>query len=1121
MSSLGLDEYVATFQHHGIDGSQLIQLTDDHLRIELGISKIGHRARIRRERDALVSRSKTGTGSALVARPPPAAPAGNGRIKVSIRVGAAGQWVNLRLAPPELRLVELKTRLASALNMDEAAIERLQYRSGADWFAVLRDQDILDCVADNGGDSLVLQVGNETERNGAETFGNSNQLALVDTAQDTLSVVESKEQVNLLWHGVTWHQRLRALLARGEVQEALDALLEWHGARAAMAQSPAAVYNALLKLVNDTQLPSAVAITTYELMRSRGIKPNAATYDHLLRALIRDGKPEVAARVLVSMDKTGHRPDSSAYNGIMQSLADRGGRGDLTMALQIGAKGLEIEMELTVFTFNKLLAACTRDGATDEGVSAFKLLQKSGRTPDEESYASLLACCCMGSDVSLSMKAMQGMINAGYSPKMNLVNRILGACTTSDQAAKVFKIVGDLPDVQLNSRSYAELMRCVRTEGNLELGVRSLKSALRAGVYLDGDVVGSIIDMAVEAVDQAEQDRVDTIAKLQEQTEARKRAELAQEESEEARLNALALAKANKDEAQSWREQAAAAEDAAAEAVGSFDKFEAEWQWMESITQDEVETRSSAVFAQNVAAEKQAEAEARAEEENRLRIQAEDLREAAERARLVSESNEQDAIAEAASWRETALVAENAMDDMASAPFETPAQEWQWMEASIQDEVSLRAVAEAAREHAEKAQATAEETARAATADRLEAENASEKDQRARLVAEANERAAKEETETWRSTAMAAEVAVAEALEQNATTVVDEWGFMEALMTDEAQSHAVVQVEYDTVMQKLGAAAASGSLSAEDAKALAQSELDARLAAEKEATAAKEQLIAAELRWRTAVESAEARATEAEKRMIAAEKRSTDNEKQLRAETERLRDHAEKSVAEAQRSVQEAEAHRKMLELKAQEEIQARKTAEATAAARAAEVEAARKQAALAEAAGEAKAREAAEAAAKAAEEGAHFSASLSPQPHNPSRRAKTSCKPCDHTPTVLTLLFTAISLHPEAKRQQAERAEQLAAAAAAAPPPEPAPAPRPKTPEPTAATRAKTPPPAIPTNRAKSPAGPPAIPKGGAKAAGGKGPPAIPGKAAAAKVSPPNIVTHRCSGCLLAWFAY
>ena len=42
-----------------------------------------------------------------------------------------------------------------------------------------------------------------------------------------------------------------------------------------MTQSPAAVYNALLKLVNDTHLPSAVAVSAYELMRSRGVKPNA------------------------------------------------------------------------------------------------------------------------------------------------------------------------------------------------------------------------------------------------------------------------------------------------------------------------------------------------------------------------------------------------------------------------------------------------------------------------------------------------------------------------------------------------------------------------------------------------------------------------------------------------------------------------------------------------------------------------------------------------------------------------------------------------------------------------------------------------------------------------------
>eukprot|EP01052_Picozoa_sp_SAG31_P049905 SAG31_NODE_11145_length_1061_cov_1.077963_1_plen_71_part_10 len=71
---------------------------------------------------------------------------------------------------------------------------------------------------------------------------------------------------------------------------------------------------------------------------------------------------------------------------------------------------------------------------------------------------------------------------------------MLASCTASDQGSEIFKLVADLPETQLNSRSYAELMRCVRAEGNLEYGVRSLKLALRAGIYLDGDVVGSIID---------------------------------------------------------------------------------------------------------------------------------------------------------------------------------------------------------------------------------------------------------------------------------------------------------------------------------------------------------------------------------------------------------------------------------------------------------------------------------------------------------------------------------------------------------------------------------------------------------------------------------------------------
>jgi pentatricopeptide repeat protein len=651
-------------------------------------------------------------------------------------------------------------------------------------------------VADNGGNSLVLQVVADGDTHSPADMG-GDQLALAQGSGDELSVVESKQQVNLLWHGITWHQRLRALLARGEVAEALDALLEWHGARSAMTQSPAAVYNALLKLVNDTHLPSAVAVSAYELMRSRGVKPNAgaqcaafwfdavappsareisclipalvcaATYDHLLRALIRDGKPEIAARVLVSMEQTGHRPDASAYNGIMQSLAERGGRGDMTMALQIGAKAVEVEMDITVSTFNKLLVSCAREGGTDEGVSTFKLLQRAGQTADEESYSALLECTCMGSDVSLSMKALKGMTSAGYTPRINSVNRMLASCTASEQASAVFKLVADFPDVQLNSRSYAELMRCVRAEGNLEFGVRSLKLALRAGIYLDGDVVGSIIDMAVEAVDKSEEEKQQTDIRLREETAARMAAESAQRESERVKLEALALAQANKDEALSWREQAAAAEDAAAEASGSFDKFDQEWLWMETVIQDEREQRAAAVSGQEAAEFMQAKASASAERDTAARIRAEDAAEAAERARLLAESEAARAIAEASAWREVALAAENAMEDMAHATGDAEEldQEWQWMEAAIQDEVASRSVAEEARAYAELTQTRAEERAKLDTVARALAEEESEKSARARLAAVAEAAAAKGETAAWRETAMAAEASAAELAE--------------------------------------------------------------------------------------------------------------------------------------------------------------------------------------------------------------------------------------------------------------------------------------------------------------------------------------------------------------------
>ena len=585
----------------------------------------------------------------------------------------------------------------------------------------------------------------------------------------------------------------------------------------------------------------------------------------------------------------------------------------------------------------------------------------------------------MGNDVALSMKALKGMINAGYSPRINSVNRMLASCTTSDQASAIFKLTADLQDLQLNSRSYAELMRCVRTEGNLEYGVRSLKMALRAGIYLDGDVVGSIIDMAVEAVDKSEEERLQTEAHWKEETTARVSSEEAQRESEQARLEALALAQANKDEAEGWREQAAAAEDAAAEAVGSFDKFDQEWAWMETIIQDEREHRAAAVAGQVKADFLQVQAAATAEEENAARIIADDANEVAQRAKLVSDHTAAKAVEEAASWREVrlstgtlplanhaaacrhmphrslilkapfacrqvALTAENAMEDLSNTRIDSEDIDWVWMESAIQDEVVSRTLAQNAQADAERKQTRAEERAHNDTVARDLAEEESEKNARARLVAVAEARASKDETDMWRETAMAAEASAVELAERSSIGAMTDWDFVEALLTDEAAARAMVEAEYDIVMEKIGAAAAAGgTVTAEAAKSLAKGEMDARIAAEKEATAAKETLAASDIRYRAKVEAAEARADKAEALLMKAEKRGMDNERKSLEELQQLQREAQQQIKQAERSKEEEAAKVEAIKKLALEETKKRKASEAEARRQADEVLSAQK----------------------------------------------------------------------------------------------------------------------------------------------------------------------------------
>ena len=241
----------AAFAQHEVDGEALLELTETQLRDDLGLTRMGDRARIRRERDRLVegdaeggrggapppppappeedydalfgdsgagkSGSRKGgkspSSAAKEARkaktgrrgtaPPPPPPVAAARVKVSARWGNGGDWVHVKMDGEEaVVLSAVKQRLATTMQMSPMAFSYMQYQDAqGDWcantpssrsliarvascsclrcslpsslldlcafcnacvlgarFAVLRDEDLLEAVAEHEGKKLVLQA---------------------------------------------------------------------------------------------------------------------------------------------------------------------------------------------------------------------------------------------------------------------------------------------------------------------------------------------------------------------------------------------------------------------------------------------------------------------------------------------------------------------------------------------------------------------------------------------------------------------------------------------------------------------------------------------------------------------------------------------------------------------------------------------------------------------------------------------------------------------------------------------------------------------------------------------------------------------------------------------------
>jgi hypothetical protein len=518
LHALGLGHHATTFADHAVDGQLLAELSEEELRDDLGVHKIGDRAKIRRARDGILAGQETSGGpgapnadsaDGIIA---PAEEAkkrrkwlGHERIKVQARLSSNDPWINMKISAGELGndLEQFRDRLASALQVSASALGHLEYMdTNGDWFACINEYDVWDGVAEQGGRALVLQVV-ESRAPGfqvGETFDHDGRRSLVDVAPggqgapvggmmpDAAMALaldgslgtggggaadrpESTEQLHLF---------VKALMRRGAVDDAVSELNAWLGARGhEPSEQP---YNTLLKLAMDDELPSSVATGILESMEDAGIKPGPRSYQYALRMMVRSGEMQDAADMIRKMEGLGMQPDGSAYEQLVQGLAERE---DIDMSLMMATQALKNGTKLGLGTLSYLLNACTRKKAKHQGIKTFELISKSGLGMTQEVYSAVIKCAVASGDLELSGRLLKECLSKRHCPGVMTFNSILQLCAeqnSKQEAVRIFKRLQKAP-VDADEDSYKLLLQATAASGDLPLSTKVMQEMVALGYY--------------------------------------------------------------------------------------------------------------------------------------------------------------------------------------------------------------------------------------------------------------------------------------------------------------------------------------------------------------------------------------------------------------------------------------------------------------------------------------------------------------------------------------------------------------------------------------------------------------------------------------------------------------
>lgn len=280
----------------------------------------------------------------------------------------------------------------------------------------------------------------------------------------------------------TFHALLHALVCNGRADAARDMLPE----AAKLGVRPNAVsYNIILKGACHRDGFEGARKVLDEML-GRGVRPTAVTFNTLVGAACREGELGAAERLADEMARRGVPPNAVTYALLMRGLCDAGRYDD--------AKKLLFDMEYRgcqpeAANYGVLMSACAARGDVDGIRGLISDMRKRKLQPDDAAYNVLVKCLCDAGRVDEAHKALVEMQLKGTAPSAATYRVLLDGCCEArefDLGLRVFNAMLASGHCPL-ARTFRRLASGIEEDGKKEEACFVLEQMANRGLLLDGE----------------------------------------------------------------------------------------------------------------------------------------------------------------------------------------------------------------------------------------------------------------------------------------------------------------------------------------------------------------------------------------------------------------------------------------------------------------------------------------------------------------------------------------------------------------------------------------------------------------------------------------------------------